>query len=176
MGTYRLITTLLDPREAPAIELVRLDHERWEIETAYCELKSTILGGRVLRGRRPAAVAQEVWVLLCAYQILRTAISDTALARPDVDPDRISFTTALRTARDEVIRAADAIADTAIDLVGRIGTARLNEVMPARRARTRQRVIKRAISKYRAKGRDTIDRRTYPSTLRTRILTPDPDG
>ncbi|WP_423185013.1 hypothetical protein [Arthrobacter sp. NyZ413] len=38
-----------------------LYHEGWEIETAYCELKSRILGGRVLRGRHPAAVIQEVW-------------------------------------------------------------------------------------------------------------------
>lgn len=175
-GTYRLITTILDPDQAPAQELVRLYHERWEIETAYCELKSTILAGRVLRGKHPAAVAQEVWALLCAYQILRTAISDTALARPDVDPDRLSFTTALRAARDQIIHAAGTITETTIDLVGRIGAALLDDIMPARRTRTWQRVIKRAISKYRAKGRDAIDRRTYPATLRTRILTPHPDG
>ena len=175
-GTYRLITTLLDPGEAPARELVQLYHERWEIETAYGELKSTILGGRVLRGKHPAAITQEVWALLCAYQILRIAISDTALARPGVDPDRLSFTTALRAARDQLIQAAGTITETTIDLVGRIGAALLDDLMPARRTRTRQRVIKRAISTYRAKGRDSIDRRTYPATLRTRILTPDPDG
>ena len=50
---YRLVTTLLDPVQAPAPGLVRLYHERWEIETAYCELKSRILNGRVLRGRHP---------------------------------------------------------------------------------------------------------------------------
>lgn len=175
-GTYRLITTLLDPGQAPARELVRLYHERWEIETAYCELKSTILDGRVLRGRHPAAVTQEAWALLCAYQVLRIAISDTALAHPGIDPDRLCFTTALRAARDQIIQAAGTITDTTIDLVGRIGTTLLGDVMPARRTRTRQRVIKRAISKYRAKGRDSIDRRTYPATLHTRILTPDPDG
>ncbi len=175
-GTYRLITTLLDPGEAPARELVRLYHERWEIETAYGELKSTILAGRVLRGRHPAAVTQEVWALLCAYQALRIAISDTALARPGIDPDRLSFTIALRAARDQLIQAAGIITGTTVDLVGRIGAALLDDVMHARRARTRQRVIKRAISKYRAKGPDSIDRHTYPATLRTRILTPDPDG
>ena len=175
-GSYRLITTLLDPDQAPARELVQLYHERWEIETAYCELKSTILGRRVLRGRHPAAVTQEVWALLCAYQALRIAISDTALARPGIDPDRLSFTTALRAARDQIIQATGTITETTIDLVGRIGTALLHDIMPARRTRTRQRVIQRAISKYRAKGRDSIDRRTYPATLRTTILTPDPDG
>ena len=38
----------------PAAELVRLYHQRWEIETAYLELKQTILGGRVLRARTPS--------------------------------------------------------------------------------------------------------------------------
>ena len=174
-GTYRLVTTLLDSDEAPARELVRLYHERWEIETAYCELKSTILGGRVLRGKHPAALTQEVWALLCAYQILRIAINDTALAHPGIDPDRLSFTTALRTARDQIVHATAIITGTTINLIGRIGAALLAEVMPARRTRTRQRVIKRAISKYRAKG-PGIDRRTYPATLRTQILTPDPGG
>ncbi len=174
-GVYRLITTLLDPDEAPAQHLVRLYHERWEIETAYCELKSTILAGRVLRGKHPAAVTQEVWALLAAYQVLRVAISDTALARPGVDPDRLSFTTALRAARDQIVQAAGIITGNTIDLVGRIGAAVLDEVMPARHPRTRQRVIKRAISKYRAKG-PSIDRRTYPATLHTKILTTAPDG
>ena len=31
---YRLITTILDPKQAPAKELAALYHERWEIETA----------------------------------------------------------------------------------------------------------------------------------------------
>lgn len=44
-GRYRLITTLTDPIAAPAQALVRLYHQRWQIETTYCELKSTILGG-----------------------------------------------------------------------------------------------------------------------------------
>ncbi|MFE3900819.1 transposase [Streptomyces sp. NPDC059153] len=56
--------------------LVRLYHERWEIETAYAELKSTIMGGRVLRARTPDGIEQEVWALLTTYQALRTAMTD----------------------------------------------------------------------------------------------------
>ncbi|MBB5940252.1 IS4 family transposase [Streptomyces zagrosensis] len=106
--TYRLVTSLLDPDEAPATALVRLYRERWEIETSYCELKSTILGGRVLRGRHPAALTQETWALLLAYQALRTAMSDAVLHRPDIDPDRAAFTIALNTARDQIIKAGAA--------------------------------------------------------------------
>ncbi|MEW2813274.1 IS4 family transposase [Streptomyces massasporeus] len=177
-STYRLVTSLLDPDEAPATSLVRLYRERWEIETSYCELKSTILGGRVLRGRYPAAVTQETWALLVAYQALRTAMSDAVLHRPDIDPDRAAFTVALNTARDQIIRAAGIIPHTRIDLVGRIGTAILNSLLPARRERSRPRVKKRAISsKYRAVGRD-IDHRTHRTTVRTEISTlPNPaDG
>lgn len=54
-GHYRLLTTLTDPATHPAGELVRLYHERWEVETAYAELKSTILGGCVLRARTRTA-------------------------------------------------------------------------------------------------------------------------
>ena len=83
---YRLITTLIDDKRYPAKELVDLYHQRWEIETSYFELKSTILGGRVLRARTPAGVAQEVYALLITYQALRTAIADTALATGDFPP------------------------------------------------------------------------------------------
>lgn len=168
-GTYRLITSLLDPDEAPATSLIRLYHERWEIETSYLELKSTLLNGRVLRGRHPAAVTQETWALLVTYQALRTAMSDAILHRPDIDPDRAGFTIALTTARDQIVRAAGIIAHTRIDLVGRIGTALLGNLLPARRHRTRPRVKKRAISsKYRAVGRN-IDRRTHKTTIKIRI-------
>lgn len=166
---------MLNPATAPATQLLELYHRRWEIETAYCELKSTILGGRVLRSRYPTGVEQEVWALLTAYQVLRTAMADALLDRPDIDPDRASFTTALRTARDQIIQAAGTIAATTIDLVGSIGAAIRADLMPGRRIRTRPRVIKRAISKYRAKGPD-VDRRTHPATITTTILTPDPDS
>lgn len=166
---YRLVTSLLDPDEAPAIALVRLYHERWEIETSYCELKSTLLGGRVLRGRHPAAVAQETWALLITYQVLRTAMTDAVLHRPDIDPDRTCFTIALNAARDQIIKATSIINNTHIDLVGRIGTAVLNALLPARRDRTRPRVKKRAInSKYRAVGRD-LDHRTHKTTIQIAV-------
>ena len=173
-GTYRLLTTLLDPHEAPALTLVRLYHQRWEIETTYAELKSTMLGGRVLRARYPAAVVQETWALLAGYQVLRTAMADAVLTRPGIDPDRASFTIALNTARDQIIRAAGIITDTVVDLTGRIGTAVLDTLLPARRPRIRARVIKRAISKYQARKRDA-DRRSRPVTIEATLLTPSPD-
>jgi hypothetical protein len=168
-GVYRLITTLLDAEAYPATAMLRLYHERWEIETAYLEIKSSILGGRVLRARTPTGVDQEIHALLITYQILRTAITDATNTEPSVDPDRASFTIALNAARDQVVQAAGVIADTAIDLVGKIGRLVLDDLLPARRLRVNARTVKRAISKYNARG-PNIDRRTYQATLSLTIL------
>lgn len=172
-GDYWLLTTLLDPQHHPAAELVRLYHERWEIETAYLELKSSILGGRVLRSRTPEGIDQELHALLVTYQILRTAMVDATDSRPGLDPDRASFTTALNTARDQLIHAAGVIADTVIDLVGVIGTQILDNLLPDRRVRTKTRMIKRSNSKYQARG-PTIDRRSYQATTSIDIINPHP--
>ncbi|XLD90691.1 IS4 family transposase [Polymorphospora sp. A560] len=172
-GDYRLITTLLDPRRYPAADLVALYHQRWEIETAYLELKSTILGGRVLRARTPDGVDQEIHALLIVYQLLRTAMTDATDSRPGLDPDRASFTTALNAARDQVVHAAGVIADTVIDLVGAIGERVLADLLPKRRIRTKTRMIKRSNSKYQARG-PNIDRRTYKATTNIDVITNEP--
>lgn len=168
-GVYRLATTLLDHRRYPAFELVRLYHERWEVETAYLEIKSTILGGRVLRARTPAGVRQEVYALLVTYQLLRIAMADATDTRPGIDPDRASFTVALHAARDQLIQAAGVIAETVIDLVGTIGRHVLDNLMPPRRLRVAPRIVKRAISKYNARG-PNINRTSYKATLSIDIL------
>jgi hypothetical protein len=167
---YRLITTLLDAHRHPAGELIKLYHQRWEIETAYLELKSSILGGRVLRARTPDGIDQEVHALLIVYQTLRTAMVDATDSRPGIDPDRASFSTALNTARNQIIQAAEVIVDTVIDLVGTIGRAVLAHLLPDRRIRVKTRMIKRSNSKYQARG-PNIDRRSYQATINIDIIT-----
>jgi hypothetical protein len=168
-GVYRLATTLLDHRQHPAFALVTLYHQRWEIETTYLEIKSSILGGRVLRARTLTGIDQEVYALLVTYQILRLAMADATGTQPDVDPDRASFTIALQTARDQLVKAAGVLAATAIDLVGTIGRHVLDNLMPDRRLRVAPRIVKRAISKYNARG-PNINRTSYKATLSIDIL------
>jgi Insertion element 4 transposase N-terminal/Transposase DDE domain len=168
-GAYRLATTLPGHRQHRAAALVTLYHQRWEIETAYLELKSTILGGRVLRARTPAGIAQELYALLTCYQILRIAITDAIEAAGGTDPDRGSFTIALNAARDLLTQAANVIAGTVIDLTGTIGRRVLDNLLPDRRLRVSPRIVKRAISKFRAKG-PNINHRSYKATLSINIL------
>jgi hypothetical protein len=168
-GVYRLVTTLLDHRRHPAFELVRLYHERWEVESAYFAIKKSMLGRRVLRARTMAGIAQEVFALLTAYQLIRIAIADATGTLPDADPDRASFSVALQTARDQVIQAAGVIADTVVDLIGAIGRAVLDRPMPARRLRLSPRAVKRPLSRYAYKSL-RVDRRTYKATISIDIL------
>lgn len=96
---YRLVTTILDAAIAPAAELAALYHERWEIESALAELKTQLRGARVvLRSKTPELVKQEVWGLLLAHFAVRGLMHEAAL-QADEDPDRLSFSHAVRVVR-----------------------------------------------------------------------------
>jgi len=88
---YRLVTTMLDPKEAPADKLAALYHERWEIETAYDEVKTHMLGpGAMLRSKTPDLVQQEFEGLMLAYYAVRALITKAAHKAAE-DADRLSF-------------------------------------------------------------------------------------
>ena len=105
---YRLVTSILDPRKAPAAELAALYHQRWEFETALDELKTHQRGpGVVLRSRSPDMVTQELWGMLLVHHAIRRLMHQAALA-VDVDPDRLSFTRSLRIVRRQVTTTGQA--------------------------------------------------------------------
>jgi hypothetical protein len=106
---YRIVTSLLDPQEAPAPELAVLYHERWEIETAFDELKTHLRGARVvLRSKTPELVLQEAWGFLLAHYAVRDLMHQAALAATPRarDPDSLSFVHAVRVIRRTLPRVA----------------------------------------------------------------------
>jgi Insertion element 4 transposase N-terminal/Transposase DDE domain len=99
---YRLLTTILDPTDAPASSLAAAYAERWEIESSLDELKTHQRGPRtVLRSKSPELVEQEIWGHLCCHYAIRTLMWEAA-GHADEDPDRVSFVAALRIARRSV--------------------------------------------------------------------------
>ncbi len=85
---YRLITTLLDPDQAPAEELAGLYPQRWELEAALDELKTHQRDPRVvLRSKAPDGVYQEAYGHLCTHYAIRRLMHDAAL-RADLIPHR----------------------------------------------------------------------------------------
>lgn len=96
---YRLITTLSDCEKYPAQELAALYPERWEIEVTLDEFKTHMRGGQlVLRSKTPALVEQEFYGMMLAHRAVRTLMNEAAM-RQNLDPDRLSFTHAVRVIR-----------------------------------------------------------------------------
>jgi hypothetical protein len=103
---YRLITTLLDAELAPGQELAALYHERWEIESVFDEFKTHLRGSStVLRRKTPQLVRQELWGLLLAHFAVRQLMAQAAW-RQSLDPDRLSFTHAVRVIKRKLPQAA----------------------------------------------------------------------
>jgi len=96
---YRLLTTLRDARKYPAQELAALYPERWEVEVTLDEFKTHMRGGQVvLRSKTPELVEQEFYGMMLAHWAVRSLMNEAAL-RQNLDPDRLSFTHAIRVIR-----------------------------------------------------------------------------
>jgi hypothetical protein len=104
--SYRLVTTLLAPEEAPAEELAALYHERWEVESMFDEMKTHLKGSRVvLRSKTPDLVRQEFWGMMLAHRALRELMYEAAFEK-GWDPDVISTVHAIRLVRRTMASAA----------------------------------------------------------------------
>ena len=105
-SSYRLVTNIFDPEAAPALELAALYHERWEIESVFDEFKTHMRStSTVLRSKTPALVEQELWGLLLAHFAVRQLMEQAAWQH-GLDPDRLSFTSALRVIKRKMPQAA----------------------------------------------------------------------
>jgi hypothetical protein len=143
-----LLTSLRDPDEYPANEVVDLYHERWELELGYDEIKTELLEREeTIRSKKPDGVKQELWGILLAYNLVRLEMASIA-TEADVEPTRISFVESLRLIRDEwewlSVTSPGAIPK-------RLEALRRNVkryVLPPRRDRTFPRAVKIKMSSY----------------------------
>jgi len=99
---YRLMTTILDPVQAPAKELAVLYHERWDIEGFFKQIKSVQLNTeKIFRSKSPDGVHQEFWAHLAVHYATMRIIVDAA-HQANLDPDRISHKNTVRIIRSRI--------------------------------------------------------------------------
>lgn len=153
-----LLTSLLDPQQYPASELVALYHERWELELGYDEIKTHMLARQeTIRSKTPQGVRQEIWGIAIAYNLVRLEM-ERAADEAKVEPTRISFVYALSLVCREWERAnapRAAIGNIPRDLANlRLNLKRL--VLPPRRPnRSYPRAVKLKMSNYARKRPST---------------------
>jgi hypothetical protein len=143
-----LLTSLLDPSEFPAAEIVPLYHERWEIELGYDELKTEVLDREeAIRSKSPVGVAQELWGVLLAYNLVRLEMERVA-DEAGVEPTRISFVAAYHLVCDEWLWCAVASPGAIPKHLRNLRAKLARLILPPRRARTYPRAVKVKMSSY----------------------------
>jgi hypothetical protein len=89
-----IATTLLDPARYPKEKIAELYRVRWQVETHFAELKTT-LGMRRLKSQTVAGVQKEVAIYCLVYNLVHAVMLEAA-RRQHVTPDRISFIDTVR--------------------------------------------------------------------------------
>lgn len=142
---HRLFTDLLNPSDLPAAEAPGVYHERWEEELSLDEIKTHLSGREVpIRSKTPAGVVQEVYGLVLAHYVTRRVVHDAAVTAC-VDPDRLSFSNALRVLRCHLPEAPGRSAE---EWYRRLLREVRRQQLRRRRARWYPRVIKRKMSNW----------------------------
>lgn len=145
-----LLTSLVDEIKYPAAELRALYHERWEIELGFGEIKTDMLERlETIRSKSPSAVAQEMWGLLIAYNLVRLEMARIA-DELGVPPIRISFVNALREFALEWLLAAKGLSPGKIPkhLATLPDRIRRYVIPPRRGERVYPRAVKIKMSNY----------------------------
>src|SRR6266496_3530264 len=151
---YRLATTLLNPRLAPALELIGLSHERWEIELVIDEIKThERVQRKVLRDVSPEGVRQELYGIFLAHYAVRVLLAEAA-GEAELDPDRLSFTQGLFVLTEMLDLALILEPEEATEpLLRQVRQQMAQGVLPRRRLRVNRREVKQVYNKYMRKKR-----------------------
>ena len=151
---YRLLTNLLDPLSADALELAQLYSERWEVEILTHELKVRQCARRPLRSQTEVGVRQELWAHCLLHTISRQLVYQAALSIPERDPDRISFSLAqdaIRRSLHQVILLGRR--RLAIALRGAVSELSAVRARLTRRRRSYPRIVYQRTSRYGSRAR-----------------------
>lgn len=145
-AVHRLLTTLLDPQRYPALELILLSHERWEVDLVIDESKEhQRIAQHPLSSQSLAGVLPEFSARLMAHSALRVLLARAPL-QANEDPDRIRLTQAIVLLADASRVAAVLSPSQQQHLLPKVSEdlVRPDWLLPARRLRFNSPVITRA--------------------------------
>ncbi len=148
---HRLVTTLLDPRAYPILDLVCAYHERWKVEITIDEIDThqRLLPGP-LRSLRPVGIIQELYGLLIAHYIIR-ALMHEAAQQTNLSPHRLSFVGAIKVLQKAVPEFQMTAPEQLLALYQRLLRDIARKRLPLRRLRSNPRVVKRKMSNFKLK-------------------------
>ncbi|GLV58109.1 transposase [Dictyobacter sp. S3.2.2.5] len=155
---YRICTTLLDPREAPAREVAGCYHERWEEEVVIDEGKTHQLVFPMLGSKSPLLVIQQAYAMLLGHYLVRVWMHRSGQQEAGLDTDRLSFTETI-----EVLNVALTLG-TLLDRPQATGwQERLRQMvrqkdlrLPERRVRSYPRVVKQSHNRFERKRESDV--------------------
>lgn len=153
--THRLVTTLLDAEQYPALELACLYHERWEVELVFDEQKTHQDPRRAsksahLRSETPEGVRQEVLALSLGHFVTRALMFEAAQTT-GIDPDRLSFTGCLHILRCRLPECDTSTTKSFAQWYAALLSEMNREIIEPRRNRVNPRVVKQKMSKFNKK-------------------------
>jgi hypothetical protein len=150
---HRLLTTLLDPQQAPAAALCLCYHERWEAEETIDETRTQQrLSQQPLRSRWPKLVLQELYAVLLAHYAVRCLMLQAAGSR-GLDPDRISFTATIQVLGQALVQSVFLSPDLTMRQRQRLCADLTTKglLVAPRRLRFNCRVVKHICTRFRRK-------------------------
>jgi hypothetical protein len=98
---FYIITTLLDAEQYPAIEIIDLYAQRWNVELYFRDIKTT-MGMDILRCKTPSMVRKEIIMHMIVYNTIRHVMC-VASRQYDIPVDRLSLKGALQALRQRTV-------------------------------------------------------------------------
>ena len=142
-----LVTTLLDPQQYPAQEILRAYLRRWRLEMCLDDLKTT-LEMEMLRSHSPEMVQKEIYAHLLVHNLVRWTMAQAATEHT-VSLERVSFKGSLDALRQFTQAMSQARSKKKrqqlwSELLWTLAT----DLLPDRPERREPRAVKRVRNKY----------------------------
>lgn len=141
-----IVTTLLNPDEFSANDLMRLFAERWHCELDLRAIKQALKMNH-LRCKTPEMVEKEIWAHILAYNLIRVRMAQAATVH-DKLPRQLSFTAAL----NHIENFGSQMQNANKELSERLEAAMLKAIskhkVGNRPGRKEPRAIKKRVQKY----------------------------